>query len=114
MRHITIIQKQVIAYNERNLNDFVACHAENVELYTFPNTTPNIIGRAALIEKYKDIFDNSPNLHTEILNRIVIGNTVIDHENITGRKDAPPTKFVAIYEVENGLIAKARFIKEEI
>ena len=51
----------------------------------------------------------SPNLHTEILNRIVMGNTVMDHEIDTGRNGVDKLELVAIYEVEDGKIARAYF-----
>ena len=106
-----IVQAQVDAYNARNISDFINCHAPNIELFSFPENTPYANGRASLKEIYEDVFDNSPNLHAEINNRIVMGNTVIDHEKVTGRKGIDTLTIIAIYEIENGLIAKARFIR---
>ena len=34
---------------------------------------------------YKDLFDNSPNLRAEVINRINYGNKIILHEVIYGR-----------------------------
>jgi hypothetical protein len=53
-----------------------------------------------------------PNLHARLLNRIVLGNTVIDHEMVT-RTFAEGTgtlEMTAIYEVRDGLIARAWFM----
>ena len=108
----TIVQKQVNAYNERNISAFVECHAENVELYSFPENTPYSIGREKLKNRYKEIFESSPNLNTEILSRMVMGNIVVDHEKVTGRKGVESSIIIAIYEIENGLISKARFLRE--
>ena len=41
-------------------------------------------------DNYKKLFSDSPNLHCEILNRIVLGNTVIDHEKVSGVRDLEP------------------------
>ena len=103
------IQKQVEAYNARDIATFVACHDANVELYNFAESTPFAVGHADLKKIYGDVFDNSPNLNTEILNRMVMGNTVIDHEIVTGRKGVDQLEIIAIYEIENDLIAKAYF-----
>jgi len=54
-------------------------------------------------------FDNTPNLHCEIKKRIVIGNKVIDQEYITANDQNFGA--VAVYEVENGKIAKVTFIR---
>jgi hypothetical protein len=49
---------------------------------------------------YKGLFDASPLLHSIILHRILIGNKVIDHESIAGRKRIDvPNELVMIYEV---------------
>ena len=106
-----IVQAQVDAYNSRNISDFINCHAPDIELFSFPENTPYATGRAGLKEIYQDVFENSPDLHAEITNRIVMGNTVIDHEKVTGRKGIDSLIIIAIYEIENGLIAKARFIR---
>jgi len=108
-----IVQKQVNAYNERNLSNFLDCHAENIELYSFSENKPYAIGKENLKNIYQDVFENSPNLNAEILNRMVMGKVVIDHEKVTGRKGVETSIIIAIYEIENGLIAKARFIREQ-
>jgi len=107
-----IVQQQVNAYNSRNIDAFVACHHPDVELFNFSENTPFIVGTTKVHTVYQDIFNNSPNLHTEILHRIVLGNRVIDHERITGRKGVDVLEMVAIYEIADGLIRKAHFMKK--
>lgn len=104
-----VIQKQVEAYNARDIATFVACHDENVKLYNFAEAAPFAVGHADLKSIYADVFDNSPNLNTKILNRMVMGNTVIDHEIVTDRKGVDQLEIIAIYEVENNVITKAYF-----
>lgn len=108
----SIIQKQVEAYNQRDIEVFVACHHPEVELYNFSASTPFATGRAKVREIYSDVFDNSPHLHTEVMQRIVLGNKVIDYETVRGRKGIDELIIVAIYEVEEGMIRKAHFIRE--
>lgn len=109
----TIVQKQVDAYNGRNIQNFIACHAPDVQLFSFGDEKAYAIGREKLGEIYGDVFDNSPNLHAKIINRMVMGNTVIDHEKVTGRKGIELSEIIAIYEVENDLISKATFIRKK-
>jgi len=107
-----VVQAQVVAYNNRDIEAFAACHSDNVELFSFSERTPFVVGKEKLIEVYREIFQNSPSLHTEIINRIVMGNKVIDHEVVTGRKGIDQLEIIAIFEVENNLIAKAHFIRK--
>ena len=58
-----------------------------------------------------DVFENSPNLNTEVLNRMVFDNKVIDHEIVTNRKEIKHMELIAIYEIEEGLIRKAHFVR---
>lgn len=107
-----IIQEQVEAYNRRDITQFVACHHPRVSLYNFGDPEPFVKGRVRVHEVYKEIFDSSPNLHSKVIQRIVMGNKVIDYEEITGRKGIEVLEFIAIYEIEDGLIYKAHFIRK--
>lgn len=109
MTPLETIEKQVEAYNSRNIDDFVACHDEKVELFSLGEKEPFCVGAAAVRKRYADVFVQSPNLHTHVVNRIACGSTVIDHEIVTGRVGEPRIEMVAIYEVQNGLIKKAYF-----
>ncbi len=107
----TIVQNQLDAYNNRDINAFLECHSKDYEAFSFSETTPYLKGRKQLEETYSGIFKDSPNLYSKLLKRIVLGNTIIDHEEITGRKGVDLLELVAIYEVENGLIVKGNFIR---
>lgn len=91
---------------------FVSCYAEDVEIYNFGETTAYIQGLENLKTVYADVFEQSPQLHATIKNRIVFDNKVIDEEHVTGRKGAELIKVVVIYEVEGNLIAKVSFIRD--
>jgi len=69
------------------------------------------VGRDKIRDVYTDIFANSPELHSKIITRIAHNNIVIDKELITGRKGKEPFEMMAIYEVEDGMIRRARFIR---
>ncbi|MDO1501020.1 nuclear transport factor 2 family protein [Winogradskyella maritima] len=104
----TIVQKQLDAYNARDIDAFMATYTEDIKLYNFPNELRSE-GQVPMRNRYESFFDNSPDLRCEIQKRIVIGNKVIDHELVTANGNS--FKAVAIYEVENGLISKVTFIR---
>ncbi len=107
-----IVQKQLDAYNNRDIEAFVAMHAPDAELFAFSEKKPFVKGREHIRATYSEIFESSPNLHSKLLHRIALGNKVIDHEEITGRKGVDVLEFIAIYEVDETTITKAHFIRK--
>ena len=79
--------------------------------------TPRLItGRcdrcsAQIRERFAARFQE-PNLKARLINRIVAGNVVIDHEQVTRTfsEGTGKIELVAIYEVQDARIAKAWFI----
>ena len=109
---VEIVQRQLEAYNAHELDAFAACYCDTVEMFRHPNAEPMLSGKAELKEFYGSNRFMSPDLHAEILGRIVLGNKVIDHERITG---LPKGTFevVVVYEVHNGLIQRVTSIWPE-
>lgn len=103
-----LAQEQLIAYNERNLDRFLACYAEDFALYRPPAAEPVLRGKAALAAHYANHRFNLPGLHAELLGRLVVGSKVFDHERVHGVRPEP-FEVVASYEVRDGLIAAAYF-----
>ncbi len=104
----TIVQKQLDAYNRRDIDAFVATFSDDVAVYEFPNEL-RYTGVAELRNRYSAFFEKTGNLHSKIVKRIVIGNKVIDEEEVTAN-DAI-FKVVAVYEVAEGRIHKMTFIR---
>jgi len=107
-----VIQKQVEAYNSRDLSAFLDCHHPEVQLYNFSEQVPFAVGLPSVRKIYGAVFDTSPNLNTEILHRILLDNKVIDHEIVTGRSGVERLEIIAIYEVQDDKIRKAHFIRQ--
>lgn len=103
-----IVNKQLEAYNQRNIDSFVETYSNNNKLYKFPEHLISE-GHENLYNIYDSLFKKTPNLNAEIVNRIVLGNIVIDKEKVT--KNDTTFYAIAIYEVENGKISKVTFIK---
>ena len=102
-------QRQLDAYNDRDLERFVAQYTEDVEVYRLPSAEPVLVGKAAFAEHYRTQRFSLPNLHAELVNRMVFGNKVIDHERVTGLGDGP-SEVAAIYEVTPQGICKVWFV----
>jgi len=103
-----VVQRQLDAYNARDLAAFLATYRDDVTLYRPPATEPSLTGKTALGEYYAAQRFNLPALHADLIDRIAMGTKVIDHERIHGVRDAP-FEAVAVYEVRAGLIARAWF-----
>lgn len=103
-----IVQKQLDAYNARDIEGFLATYTKDIKAYKFPNTI-EFEGLEEMRKIYADFFNSTPDLHCKIKNRIVIGNKVIDEEFITANGQSFGA--VVIYEVKNGKISKVTFVQ---
>ena len=103
-----IINKQLEAYNQRNIEEFADTYTKDVKLYLFPDNLTSE-GNSDLKRRYKTMFESVPDLNAEIMNRIVLGNKVIDKEKVT--VNGQVFYALAIYEVNDGLISKVTFIQ---
>ena len=103
-----IVQKQLEAYNNRDIDAFMATYTKDVKLYNYPNEL-RTDGPEQMRKSYEQWFKQTPDLRAFIKKRIVIGNKVIDEEQVTA--NGRIFNAVAIYEVENGLIKKVTFIQ---
>jgi hypothetical protein len=102
-------QRQLDAYNARDLDRFVAEYTDDVVVYRMPEAEPILVGKAALAEHYRKNRFALPDLHAELVNRMVFGNKVIDQERVLGV--APePMEVAALYEVTPSGISKVWFL----
>ena len=105
-----VVQQQLDAYNARDLQAIMATYADDAEQFEHPAMLL-ASGSSQIRDRFALRF-LEPNLHARLIQRIVLGNVVIDHELVTRTFPEGPgeVQLVAIYEVENGLINKAWFI----
>ncbi|WOD42434.1 nuclear transport factor 2 family protein [Hwangdonia lutea] len=103
-----IVNKQLEAYNKRDIDAFVNTYSTDIKLYKFPNSLMSE-GQDALKKQYESMFEKTPDLNAEIVNRMVLGNKVIDKEKVTANGNI--FYAIAIYEVKNGKINKVTFIQ---
>jgi imidazolonepropionase-like amidohydrolase len=104
-----IVQRQLNAYNARDIDAFLATYHPQVRIYGFPDKL-ELQGHAAMRREYERLFTGSPALHAQVPRRIVAGNHVIDEEVVTGLPGGGTIRATAIYEVVDGLISRVWFI----
>ncbi len=103
-----LAQRQLNAYNVRNIDAFLEPYADDVELYLYPDKLISK-GKVLMRANYSKRFESTPNLHCELLGRIVQGNIVIDKERVQFATEI--VEATVIYHIENNKIKKVYFIK---
>jgi len=103
---VELADQQLAAYNAHNLEAFVAPYSEDVEIFDLSTNKLQVKGKDAMRKHYA-FLNEVEILHCNLVNRIVEGNFVIDHEEIITKNG----KFygVAIYEVKDGKIIRVWF-----
>ncbi len=105
-------QRQLDAYNARDLARFVAEYTDDVQVFALPDPQPVTVGKAAFAAHYRDHRFNRPGLHATLVQRMVVGNKVIDHEVVQGVPGAP-LETAAIYEVTPAGISRVWFVRAD-
>jgi len=109
---VDVVQRQLDAYNRRDLEAFCAVFAEDAAIFELGAEAPSFAGKATIRERYRGLFANSPALNSAIVSRTALGRVVIDHEHVTGRNGSTDVyEIIAIYEVEGGMIRRVHFVR---
>jgi len=106
----TVVQRQVEAYNARDIEAFLSFYADDVVIRHLPGGEIAWDSKDAMRPRYSKRFAENPELFCTITQRIVHGDWVVDHELVTGVKERPRVRAVATYEVKNGLIQNVWFL----
>jgi hypothetical protein len=106
------VVNQLEAYNARDIERFIACYDPEVRI---EDGEGNLLmpGHDSMRAQYSSLFIASPNLQAHLLNRIVVGDYVIDEEDVSGRiAEGYPEKVraVAIYRIVGDKIVHVRFL----
>lgn len=106
----SVVQRQLDAYNAKDIDALMATYAESARQFEHPNTLL-ASGSAQIRERSLGRF-HEPNLHARLIHRIVVGNRVVDHEEVTRTFPEGPGRIelLCIYEIVEGKIANAWFI----
>jgi hypothetical protein len=107
-------QGQLDAYNARSIDDFVKWYTHDIELITLEDNNVFCRGIEELRQRYAPMFEKNTSLHCSLLSRVVCGKFCFDEESVTGIVPDTIVHAVAIYEVNDGLIRKAWFVRNTI
>lgn len=107
-----VVQKQLDAYNNRDLAAFAAVFADSVKIYNFPNNL-RYEGMEDLRKVYGKMFRELEDLHCTVVNRMVMDNTVIDHEKVLIRRGEPLLELLTIYKIAHEKIVEVYFIRQD-
>jgi len=107
---IDLIERQLEAYNKQDLDAYCACYAPDVVVGNL-NGTVSETSRDGLRARYARTFAEFPDNRATLLNRIHVGSTVIDHEDVSRGPGKDRFEVIAIYTVKDGLIARVEFAK---
>jgi hypothetical protein len=108
--HEHVVQRQLDAYNDGDIERFVACFAQDVRVENDNRGSLILAGRDAMKNYYGKMFSDYPNLHCKVVKRIESGSTVIDEELIMGHPKGDHIKAVAIYTIAENIITRVRFL----
>ena len=105
-----VIQRQLDAYNARDLDAWLATYAEDAQQFEHPAKLV-ASGHAEMRARTGPRF-SEPNLHARLISRAVMGNVVIDHEEVTRTFPEGPGRIelVCIYQVQGGKIRSGSFV----
>lgn len=106
--HTRLADQQLQAYNNRDIDAFLEPYSDSVRVYIFPDKLL-YTGKDVMRREYSKMFKELPQLHCALLNRITIGDKVIDRELVRVR-EGQMMNAVAVYTIRKGKIAEVMFI----
>jgi hypothetical protein len=105
-----VVQRQLDAYNARDLDAWVCTYAPDARQFEYPDTLL-ARGREEIRSRAVSRFAE-PNLHARLLRRVVLGEMVIDYESVTRTFPEGPGRIelICMYQVRAGAIVTASFV----
>lgn len=105
-----LIQRQLDAYNAKDIDAWLATYAPDAKQYEHPAKL--VASGHAEIRARTAARLSEPNIHAQLLSRSVMGNVVIDHEIVTRNfpEGVGTLELVCVYVVESDLIQSASFV----
>mgnify|MGYP001156500364 CR=1 FL=1 len=102
---VTVAEKQIAAFNARDLDAFMALYADDANIYEFPSGKLVTQGKAAIRERFAALMKTSlPEVRVEP--RIVNGQFVVENE-VCNAKPGERNQAVWMYEIKGGLIVRS-------
>lgn len=102
----TLVDAQVAAYNDHDIERFLRCFTEDFQFFDFPATL-RFAGQEEGRLRYGALFEAHPKLKAQITKRIVVPPFVVDHEFLYGHGRRPDgVNGIVTYQFDDGLIAR--------
>jgi hypothetical protein len=108
--NVDLVQAQLEAYNAQDLDAYCGFFAKDVVVADL-NGAASVQGLDSYRAKYDGVFRQFPENKVELLNRMVCGSTVIDHEKVVRSPGGEIFEVIAIYTLADGKIARVDFAK---
>ena len=105
-----VAQAQLDAYNAQDLDAYCGFFTDDVVVADF-NGAVTGEGMDAYRTRYAGAFAQFPQNRADLLGRMVIGHTVIDHERVSRGPDGPVFDVAAIYAFRGDRICRIDFIR---
>lgn len=105
-----LIDLQLKHYNNHDIEALVATFSPTAQFYHFKENILWFEGHTQIRELYFKFFQTHKP-HVTILKRMVLGNHIIDEENVASHDNPNFIHAVAIYEVRDNLIQKVWMMK---
>lgn len=105
-----LIQRQLDAYNARDIEAFMTCWSPDAELFEHPS---KLLARGAARIRQRHLHRfKEPNLEARLVNRLSAGTTVVDQEVVTRNfpEGVGQVDVIAIHDVRECKIARVWFI----
>ena len=108
---VQIVHRHVEAMSRRDIDAFLADCAETIRLLN-PAGETLLDGKDAIRAMYASVFAANSNLKVELMDRISIGQWVIDEHLTTGFADGSQVHVARVYRVDDGLIQSIQVFSE--
>jgi hypothetical protein len=99
-----VVQQLGDAFNRRDWQALGALIADSIVYHQIGDTVVRRQSRADFLNDIRKFVGANPQEHRAVLNRIVTGRFVADHERATGLADGRPREAIDVFEVRDGRV----------
>jgi hypothetical protein len=105
-----LMQGQMSAYNAQDLDAYAAFFKDDVVVGDYNGQVAQR-SYAELRARYEKTFAQFPENKAELLSRMIVGNTVVEHERVVRAPGGETFDVICIYTLADGRIARVDFAK---
>ncbi|NOT42351.1 MAG: SnoaL-like domain-containing protein [Alphaproteobacteria bacterium] len=105
MTPVEIVQAQFDAYNDRDADRLASFYADDCVIADMSGTV-TLQGVAAIHDRFRKTFADNPQNRAWSVNRIAVGNIVVDHEKGERSPGGDSFGIVAVYTIADGKVAR--------